>query len=316
MVAASRQAARDPADRRQGRRVAGRPLRAARRPARRWVGEAPGGSPWPRPAGPHRARRGYRDAWVLMDRVHDADDNGERLFEYLRASRPDINAWFVLEAAPPTGSGSGGAGGPRLVALRVVRWTSAPDAPTPRGWSRRTSTSAVISPRRSTGPRATRPGTFAFLQHGVIKDDLSAWLNTRDIDLFVTSTAPRSWRRSRRTGRRTGSRARRRGYTGLPRFDRLLAKGGAVPEAERNLVIIAPTWRTWLTLAAARRGHPEARAVCDVFWGSDYELAWSDARALRGDRRGARAARLAPRVHAPSERAARSSTRCELPASR
>ena len=32
-----------------------------------------------------------------MDRVHDADDNGERLFEYLRASRPDINAWFVLE---------------------------------------------------------------------------------------------------------------------------------------------------------------------------------------------------------------------------
>ncbi len=26
----------------------------------------------------------YRDAWVVMDRIHDADDNGERLFEYLR----------------------------------------------------------------------------------------------------------------------------------------------------------------------------------------------------------------------------------------
>ena len=43
----------------------------------------------------------FRDAWVVMDRVHNADDNGERLFEHLRASRPDINAWFVLEQGTP-----------------------------------------------------------------------------------------------------------------------------------------------------------------------------------------------------------------------
>ena len=40
-------------------------------------------------------RRVFGDAWVLMDRIHDADDSGERLFRYLRDSRRDINAWFV-----------------------------------------------------------------------------------------------------------------------------------------------------------------------------------------------------------------------------
>jgi hypothetical protein len=36
-----------------------------------------------------------------MDRIHDADDSGERLFEHLGAARPDINAWFVLERGTP-----------------------------------------------------------------------------------------------------------------------------------------------------------------------------------------------------------------------
>ena len=43
----------------------------------------------------------YHHAWVLMDRIHDADDYGERLFEHLRHEREDVNAWFVVEAGTP-----------------------------------------------------------------------------------------------------------------------------------------------------------------------------------------------------------------------
>jgi glycosyltransferase involved in cell wall biosynthesis len=39
-------------------------------------------------------RRRYAQAWVLMDRIHDADDSGEHLFRHLREHRPEINAWF------------------------------------------------------------------------------------------------------------------------------------------------------------------------------------------------------------------------------
>ena len=60
-------------------------------------------------------REKYADSWVLMDRIHDADDSGEHLFDYLREHRPEINAWFVVERGtpdwlsrlwPPRGTGS------------------------------------------------------------------------------------------------------------------------------------------------------------------------------------------------------------------
>ena len=38
----------------------------------------------------------FKDAWVFMDRPNEADDNAERLFEYVREHRPDINAWFAI----------------------------------------------------------------------------------------------------------------------------------------------------------------------------------------------------------------------------
>ena len=52
----------------------------------------------------------------LMDRVNNADDNGERLFEHLRAERPDINAWFVLARGTPDWDRLQAAGERRLVA--------------------------------------------------------------------------------------------------------------------------------------------------------------------------------------------------------
>ena len=46
-------------------------------------------------------RRLFGEAWVLMDRIHDADDSGERLFSYLRTRRRKINSWFVVERGTP-----------------------------------------------------------------------------------------------------------------------------------------------------------------------------------------------------------------------
>ena len=75
----------------------------------------PGALPAEDPAGadlhsgsarPRCPRRKYADAWVLMDRIHDAGDSGEILFKHVRAHHPEINAWFVIDKdtadyAPP-----------------------------------------------------------------------------------------------------------------------------------------------------------------------------------------------------------------------
>ena len=216
------------------------------------------------------ARRGYRDAWVVMDRVHDADDNGERLFEYLRASRPDINAWFVLERGSADWKRLRNAGVRRMVAYGTrdyralmlhASWLVSSHADR-----------AVLQPKALDRVLDRPTWHIAFLQHGVIKDDLSAWLNTRDIDLFVTSSAAElaSVADDGTAYRFTHKEAR---LTGLPRFDRLLAKGTAVPESERTLVIIAPTWRRYLTTPPEIG--TQKRELLDVYWGSPYELAWS-----------------------------------------
>ena len=54
--------------------------------------------------------------------------------------------------------------------------------------------------------------------------------------------------------------------TGLPRFDRLLAKARRQPPDERDLIIVAPTWRQWLTeyTGPGRAAARDPRALLDV----------------------------------------------------
>jgi glycosyltransferase involved in cell wall biosynthesis len=190
------------------------------------------------------ARRRFDDAWLLMDRLHDADDNGQRLFEYLRAERPEIDAWFTVKKGTPAWRALRKRFGRRVVAHGSLRWkvlalnarhllSSHADLP-------------VIAPRELEDLAVRPRWRYTFLQHGVIKDDLSTWLNVKPIDLFVTST--REEYRSI-VDDHTGYvfTTREAILTGLPRFDRLRELGAKVAAEERELVLVAPTWRSWLT---------------------------------------------------------------------
>jgi hypothetical protein len=189
-----------------------------------------------------------------MDRLFDADDNGERLFEYLRRDRPEIPAWFTVQRGTPAWRALRRRYRGRVVAHGSLRWklialnaehllSSHADLP-------------VIAPRELEELEIRPRWRYTFLQHGVIKDDLSTWLNVKPIDLFVTSTRAEY----------ASVADDHNGYvfttrevilTGLPRFDRLRELGERVPPGERNLVLVAPTWRSWLTgdmdIASQRR---------------------------------------------------------------
>ncbi|MDR0285538.1 MAG: glycosyltransferase family 2 protein, partial [Propionibacteriaceae bacterium] len=43
----------------------------------------------------------YGGAWLVMDRPKLADDNGEHLYRYLLRTRPDLNAFFLLDRSSP-----------------------------------------------------------------------------------------------------------------------------------------------------------------------------------------------------------------------
>ncbi len=223
-----------------------------------------------------RFSRRFQDAWLLMDRVHDADDNGERLFEHLRLARPDVNAWFVVERGTPDWKRLAARGERRLLAHGSLTWRM---AMLNAAWL--VSSHADLAVYRPAQLSGTGPATwrFAFLQHGITKDDLSTWLNHRLLDLFVVGTQAEleSVVGDGTTYRFTTKETRN---TGLPRFDRLLAKAAATPPSERDLVIVAPTWRQWLALPL-RRGS-QRRSLESAFWDSEYMRLWTGL--LRSDR--------------------------------
>ena len=221
-------------------------------------------------AGSAAVRRQFRDAWVLVDRIYNADDSAEHLFWYLRQNRPSVNAWFVIQRGSPDfkrlrRSRMRG----RVVAHGSLRWkllmlnaqhlisSHADDV--------------IIKPRAIR--RLADPSwRLTFLQHGVTKDDLSTWLNGKNIEILVTSTPgeQESIAGDHTTYRYTTREAK---LIGLPRFDRILEESNRIRPDERDLILVAPTWRQWLTSADKRVGRhsvdPEQFAV------SEFATQWT-----------------------------------------
>ncbi len=215
-------------------------------------------------------RRYFGNAWVLMDRIMNADDSAEHLFRYLCKHRRNVNAWFVLERGTPDWKRMRKDGYRRMVPHGSLAWkllmlnaqhliSTHIDHPI----ARPTEIVRLAPPR----------WRFTFLQHGVIKDDISNWLNAKNIDVFVTSTPGEQ---ESIAGDHTPYRytTREAHMTGLPRFDKIRAEGKKYPPAKRDLILVAPTWRQWLIVHK-----PDKKAVREVnsdhFLASQYATEWS-----------------------------------------
>jgi glycosyltransferase involved in cell wall biosynthesis/CDP-glycerol glycerophosphotransferase (TagB/SpsB family) len=213
-------------------------------------------------------RRRFADAWVLMDRVSDAADNGERLFEYLRAHRPDINAWFVIDR------GSRDFARLRKESNRIIAYGSWPWKLLMLNASHLISShigAAVHRPEVAIQlRRGLPPWRFTFLQHGVIRDDISGWLNRKELDLFVTSS-PAEHESIVGDGTNYVFTDKEVKRTGLARFDRLARIADTVSDAEQDLILVVPTWRSWLS-PEIEPG--EQRRVVSDFESSQYAHNW------------------------------------------
>ena len=215
-------------------------------------------------------RREFGGAWVLMDRIHDANDSGEILFRWLREHRPEVNAWFVLEKDTPDWKRLRAEGfGSRLVAHGSLRWkllminaahlvSSHIDAPVQRP----PEILKHVEPRWK----------FTFLQHGVIKDDLSRWLNPKQMDVFVTST-PGEYESIAGEGSPYVFTDKEVALTGLPRFDRLYEKAQRISGEGCDLILVAPTWRNWLV--PPLKPGSQRRVIDAQFFETEYARAWT-----------------------------------------
>ncbi|CEA08452.1 Putative glycosyltransferase EpsH [Arthrobacter saudimassiliensis] len=217
----------------------------------------------------------YRSAWVLMDRIDRADDNAEHLYRYLMRNKPDVNAWFLLARDSPDWDRLEHEG------FRLVPYGSAAAVPLVLNADFVLSShlnANIHDPigRRRFGDDRAR---FVFLQHGIIKDDLSRWLNQKDIALMITASLGEH---ESITGGGseyvlTSQEVR---LTGFPRHDALLQAAREHPPHLRRNILIAPTWREYLRDELA--DHPTATQRRTLFETSEFGRNWLPL--LRSDR--------------------------------
>jgi glycosyltransferase involved in cell wall biosynthesis/CDP-glycerol glycerophosphotransferase (TagB/SpsB family) len=213
------------------------------------------------------ARFRYRDAWLLIDRDTQAQDNAEHLYRYLRKHHPEINAWFVLSRSSSDWDRLQ-RDGFRLLEHRAREHTLAL-------LNCRHVISSQIDhyvvhplPKSRFGPETWH---YTFLQHGVTKDDLSVWINGKPIELMITCTPAE-------TASIAGDHTpyvytdREIRMTGFPRHDRLVDLARRRPESDRKLILIMPTWRRELLLDTVSGGNE--RRLRDDFWQTQYATQW------------------------------------------
>lgn len=212
-------------------------------------------------------RNRFKNAWVFVDRVIDADDSAEHLYRWVTQHHPEINAWFLLTKTSYDWNRLA-AEGFRLVPLGLQRKLLFLNC------------EHIISSHADYmegGLDRRRYGDlmrwrYTFLQHGVIMNDLSHWLSNQPFDIFVT-TSPEEHASIVANDTPYTFTDREVKRTGLPRHDRLLRYAEDTPPSEVRTLLVMPTWRGGLV--DARAASASQSELIAEFAKSDYARSWS-----------------------------------------
>lgn len=202
----------------------------------------------------------YSSCWIICDRADNADDNGEHFYKFLMKEHPEVNAWFLLDKKS-TDWDRLKKEGFRLLALGSSEHRTALQFS-------KIFISSQIETRviNAFNFSIDKKLPFVFLQHGVAKEDLSTWFNSKEIALLVTSTS-----KERDTILSENSRYRLTNkevqLTGLPRFDNLLHNC----HSREKIILVAPTWRRTIV---GNYDKKYQRIINKDFFKSNYAKGW------------------------------------------
>lgn len=207
----------------------------------------------------------FRNAWILVDRDTQANDNAEHLYRYIYNSRPDINAWFAIRKDSKDWARLSNEG------FKLVDFGSLEYFLLLRNSINLISSQVdhyIVNPFER-GSRGGYPWKFTFLQHGITQNNVSRWLNGKPIELFVTASQHEFTDLTMENSeyRFTSKEVQ---LTGFPRFDRLYNLSSQRPK--QDLLLLMPTWRRSLLGDQINDGN--LRSKIDAFSNSKYAQAY------------------------------------------
>lgn len=196
--------------------------------------------------------------WLLMDRDYEADDNAEHLYRYIMQNHPEQEIVFALRKESSDWERL------KKEGFNLVEFGSFEFERIIKKASKVISSHSDEYLIRYITPRQQ----FIFLQHGVIKDDLSKWLNSKKIDLFITSTKA-EYDSIANDYNHYNFGKKEVVLTGLARHDVLLKNN----KTNTKQILIMPTWRHYLS--GLMIGNSGIRELKDDFKESEYFQKWN-----------------------------------------
>lgn len=211
---------------------------------------------------PEEVSNKYKDSWILLDRDFVSDDNAEHLYRYIKNYTSQTNIYFAIRKGTNDWK--------RLSRenFNLLDFGSAEFEQAYKASSKIISSHIDGTVTNYLGANGLKGKKYIFLQHGITKDNLSNWLNNKQIDTFITSTKDEH-----------NSIAKNENYnftkkevklTGFPRHDRLLNL--AKNSKAKKSILIMPTWRK--NLMGPVKPNSSERDLNPEFIQSEYAKAW------------------------------------------
>ncbi|HEB9317276.1 TPA: CDP-glycerol glycerophosphotransferase family protein, partial [Campylobacter coli] len=196
--------------------------------------------------------------WLLMDKDYKADDNAEHLYRYIMQNHPEQEIVFALKKESPDWERL------KKEGFKLLEFGSYKFERIIKKVSK------VISSHADDylTKHITNRSHFIFIQHGIILNDLSNWLNSRRIDLFITSTKA-EYDSIANDYNRYKFGKKEVVLTGLTRHDVLLKNN----KSDTKQILIMPTWRKYLVGNVIPNSG--SREKNNNFESSRYYLQWN-----------------------------------------
>lgn len=199
------------------------------------------------------------ELWLFADRKYKANDNAEYFYEYVKNNYPRQKIAFVID------KNSNDFKRLKNKGFNVISssgfWFKLALFRAKKIISSHTDTYLL----KGLGKHTLFNKDYIFLQHGVTKDNISNWLNSKDISLMITSSVYEynsiisDYSNYKLSSKEVI-------LTGMPRFEKLIEKSRAINK--EKMILIFPTWREYLASEIDKKTYK--RKKNDKFYNSLY----------------------------------------------
>lgn len=202
-------------------------------------------------------------SWIFLDRNTQADDNAEHLYRYILKNRLNDNCYFALTRDSSDWDRLEREG------FKLLDYGSDDFESKLKHCSKIISSHLDEYVTNYFGDEYENSKQFVFLQHGITKDNMSSWFNSKkNLHCLITATQNEydSIANNFNTYKLSEKEVK---FTGFPRHDELLKN----KDKQKNILIM-PTWRS--KLAGRTLQNSSIREINSNFMHSDYAVEWKN----------------------------------------